>query len=1334
MKPYLLLGLLFFYFLCDAQDPVFQVLRKKDHSSFEGIITSIYRDTEGFLWFGSSQGLLRYDGNSYMRFDYQQKDTSTLSHSDIEYIFEDSKKRLWFGSKYGLNLYIKHAQTFKRFYPYSNPKENINRNRIKAICQQNDSILWIASYGGGVCKFNINTGTFKQFTKTGQAGSLPSNIINYVYIDRKGRLWVGSESGGLSQMNTTTGFCKNYLPDPSKKNSLSDATVSSIIDDAQGKLWVGTWRGGLNCFNPDTEAFESFIDLLPSKTIRSIVRGRDNQIWIATYKGVASLNTLTREHQLYLHDPLEPKSLLYDVNWSIYFDQENILWLGTMGKGVCYANFSNKPFRVPHKWDVQFRNSFINAFQLDGSTLWMGTEDAGVLCYNLKTNKIIPSSFNTRITGQVVYGISKDKQNNIWVGTNAGLYCVSNGKLIATLPFTSYIKGFSIYSVVQDNAGNYLAGGWNTGLIEFSGRDAKTVNVYKAGDRSKLPADIIWKIFADNQKRIWILTSAGVGQWNQQTKTFNLLLKDPNMFAMNQDANGTIWCGTSFGEILYFDPAIKQFKTFFKFTDEPFRIAAIHFSKENLWIATQSGLFRLNKKTKLFRRYTVADGLPSNFFTWAHETLPNGEIIIGTANGPVIINPGDKEKYIFRPNLVITHMDVFDKKKSFKDNRIELAYHENKVSIGFTALSLATTGIITYHYKLSGIDNEEVVTTENKAVYTNLDPGTYTFTVSYQTADGLAAPTPAQLIIIIATPWWQTWWFRALLITCLAGIIISIYYNRVRSIRRRNKELEEEVKKRTIEISQANAVLNSQNELLQERKTELEKLNETKTKLFSIIGHDLKNPISVIIQFSDLMNASYEKYDVAKRREFIAAINNSSRNAFNLLMNLLDWARTQQDRVHVDIQPVQLQAAVNDVILFFKEQLEAKQLSVESDIASTSYVLADKHILHTCLRNILSNAIKYSRSGATISIQADANEQACSIQIKDMGIGMNSTTLHSIFTIQKQSVTGTASERGTGLGLLIVKEFIQLIHGTLDIHSIENKGTTVTLSLPTTTETPAPPEQSIEATETITPVAIGNDIDNENIRFLQNKRILIIDDDADLRKSLAAILDEYADVIQAEDGASGLQLISESNPDLIICDVEMPGIKGLEVCTRVKNDIVNSHTPFILLTALDSDMDTIKGLQAGADEYITKPFNRAVLLLKINSVFRQRQLIQTKLLIEETAKVDVAAVSSVDDKLLNKIVAIIHEHIADGAFSVEQLSEMVHMHRTHLNRKMNALVNMPASDFIRIIRLKKAAELLKTGKLSIAEVAYDTGFNDAKYFSKCFKEFFGKSPKEYAGG
>jgi len=1310
-----------------TQERFFNVLKKEDYSSIDGLVNSIFRDSDGYLWIGYSGVLVRYDGSTFKNFSNNKSDSTTLSQTDIESIYEDKQGRLWFCSKDGLNLYNKETQSFKRIYPYKNEKSI--KNRIKDICQLNDSIYFIASYGGGLCRYNRITDSFSYFTHSNSPTSIPSNIINTVFIDSKKQLWVGTEAGGLSRFDFKTNTFKNYLPYSNNIHFLSDNTVSSIVEDKRGIFWIGTWHGGMNSFDPKTEQFNSFANLFPSKTIRTIIKGSGDELWLATYKGIVRFNSLNHQFTLFLHDPFDPQSLHYDVNWSLCYDRENILWVGSWGKGVCYSPQTSQAFTTPEKWNVKYRETLVNAMQLDGTKLWFGSENAGIFIWDFKQKTITDFAFNKELTGQIVSSLKKDMFGNFWIGTNVGLYQLHNNKL----SFVSKSQGNNIKCITDDGKGGYYSGGFNTGLIYFKPSSIdKDFEIIKADKKNKLPSNIIWNVFTDNKKRIWVLTSQGVGLWSDKNKKFTLLLNDENSFAINQDQDNKIWCGNCLGQLFYFDEKLQKIILFHTFKKEAYHITSIHFSDKYIWITTLNGLIRLDKQTKQSRQFSVANGLPSNYFTNATQALPNGDIILGTANGPIILTPKNLDKNTFKANLLITNIEVLGQNKLFKNNHLILNYSENKITIHFAALTLMAKGVISYKYKMIGFDKDDVTTTERKAVYTNLQSGKYTFRIDYSSSDNTFEKKPTILIIEILAPWWATWWFRTIAFILIISFVVLLFYLRLKNIKHRNKILQKLVDKRTTELKKSNETLNEQNDTLNQRTIELERLNETKNKLFSIIGHDLKNPMSVIINYTDLLDDSFDKYNIQKVKEFISNIGSASRNAFQLLNNLLDWARSQQDSVYIKTEAVDISSIFNEIITLNTEHLKTKNIVISVTNNATLNPLADRNILQTCLRNIISNAIKYSNINSIISISVDnLSDSSITVRIKDKGIGMSNERLAVLFSIKKKSQEGTAQEKGTGLGLIIVKDFVTMMNGNINVESTENIGTTVILDLPATTEIAV---QTIIKETLISNISKDEksiEISDDSIRYLKGKQILIIDDDPLLRTSLKEVIVQYANVHEACDAHLGLEMITQLQPDLIICDVEMPGMSGLELCDLVKKNIAVSHIPFILLTALDSNLDTISGLLAGADEYLTKPFNREVLLLKIQYVLKLRVQLQNQFKVNEAVHVVAGSVSSVDERLLKKTIDIIQENIRNSEFSVEDLSKSIGISRIHLNRKMNALVNMTTNDFISMIRLKKAAELLKTGKLTISEVAYDTGFNDPRYFSKCFKEFFGKTPTEW---
>ncbi|HON52466.1 MAG TPA: response regulator, partial [Bacteroidales bacterium] len=435
--------------------------------------------------------------------------------------------------------------------------------------------------------------------------------------------------------------------------------------------------------------------------------------------------------------------------------------------------------------------------------------------------------------------------------------------------------------------------------------------------------------------------------------------------------------------------------------------------------------------------------------------------------------------------------------------------------------------------------------------------------------------------------------------------------------------------------------------------------------------------------------------------------------------------------VVVSIASVDVVPIVESVLELHTELLNRKQIKVIKKISDITFVSTDTNMLHTIIRNLLSNAIKYSYEQSSITISISKHDiRYTAITISDTGMGMSEDRLQEIFSVKKHSYMGTANEQGTGLGLVIVKEFVSLLQGAITVTSKEGEGTTCSILIPSATE------QTMQAYEETFPTIRMQTKHNsastdDTKKYVQHKHILIVDDDDAMRLSLRLLLEEYATIHEASSGDEAYMLLLETHPDLVISDIQMMHGGGIELCEKIKENASVSHIPIILLTAFGTETDMIEGLKAGADEYLSKPFNKEILLLKIQYVFKLREELHRMFRIQEIVEVQSGTINSLDEKIIQKIITYIHEHIADPNLSVEQLSDFVGASRSTLHRKMNALTNMTPNDFIRMIRLKKAAELLKTGKFSISEVAYDTGFNDPRYFSKCFKEFFGKTPSEF---
>lgn len=688
---------------------------------------------------------------------------------------------------------------------------------------------------------------------------------------------------------------------------------------------------------------------------------------------------------------------------------------------------------------------------------------------------------------------------------------------------------------------------------------------------------------------------------------------------------------------------------------------------------------------------------------------------------------------------------------------IELTSHDNVFSIEFAALSFISPQSNHYAYKLEGFDQDWTYVNASKrfATYTNLDPGTYTFRVIASNNDGVWNESGASMSITVLPPWWETWWFRIMLVLAAVAGVLLYNYLRIRSVRIRNKFLEEEVKIRTADLLKSNEeillknkileknnleiskkterILEQQEEILKQ-KSEVEQLNKTKDKFFSIIAHDLKNPVTALsILIKGLRKEVRQTTDTGK--ELLSHVELSSERIKTLTYNLLEWTKTQNGNIRVKPERLSVHKLIEENIQLHSSQTAQKQLTVTEQTDLSLFVLADYNMANTIIRNIVSNAIKYTPKGGKIEITYYSDEGEVIISFKDNGIGMEEEVLDRLFAAEPNaSLSGTENETGTGLGLAIAKEFSMLNNGDVYAESSVGHGSTFYLCLPAT-EAEHLSENEIIRNYPYEPETQGQELVSPELVAIKEqfagKKIMLVDDDVQVRDSVKLILKDMFQIFEAPDVKTALELSEKIAPDLVISDVTMPGESGIELCNRLKQNWVTSHIPVVLLTAQSSQGTHLEGLLAGADAYITKPFDRNILVSTVNNLLSFLE--NTKLRFSSDTDILPAKYTrnKLDEEVLSKAIRFIEQNISDPDLNGDMLCKELGISKTVLYTKLKTITGQTVNEFIRTIRLKKSIDLLIEGRMNVTQIAAEMGFNSPSYYTKSFTAHFGFSPKEY---
>ncbi|MBK8805902.1 MAG: response regulator [Bacteroidales bacterium] len=882
------------------------------------------------------------------------------------------------------------------------------------------------------------------------------------------------------------------------------------------------------------------------------------------------------------------------------------------------------------------------------------------------------------------------------------------------------------------------------------------------------------QIYRDVQNRIWVASIRGLYLIDDnKVKTFvyspsdSASINSNHVVTIYQDKKKQIWIGTKKGLNLY-DEVSGKFLNMNQMSRLPEDVKAILEDKKgNLWISSNIGITKFNPVSLETVQFTEADGLQANEF---HERscllTKSGKMYFGGINGFSAFFPEDIEvsntesvpyltelrvlNQIIKPN---DKTGILNKNIMFCDE-ITLPYNKSTFTIEFSSIDESHAQRLKYAYKMENLDKSwTYVEDNNKAYFTNLDPGVYYFKVKAASGSLKNSNQIRMLKVTITPPIWAQFWFKVFAFVIITLAVFYYVQRKIWRLEKMKKELAKDVRERTFEIELQkdqledladklqfqNLTLREHQEQLQETfselkiqsdelkiaNSELKKINETKNKLFSLIAHDLKGPIGSIKSFSSLLVSDYKDLDDDEIVDYLEIIQDSSHASVEMFENLLEWARSQTETVQFKPEAVNLKEIISNVIEFQNLTASNKSIQIVDRVGKNIWFYADKNMLLTILRNLISNSIKFTNEGGAITIQSDETDTEILISVKDTGIGMTDKRINSILNKEDQhSSLGTEGEKGVGLGLTICKEFLQIHGGKILIESELGMGTTIIAVLP---------NKKVESKDFVTfPDAVeSNDIDlQQNASILKDKLLLIIDDNANSRHAIKHSLKNKCEIIEAKNGLQGIELAKEKMPDCIISDIIMPEKTGIELCRELKADKFTNFIPIILLTSSKEEIHKRDAYTAGADEFITKPFNPEMLESRIINLLIKQENIK-KMIRESISLEEESLNSTINNEFLQKVHDIANLHINDSEFSIEFLASQLGYSRYQFFRKFKAIVGQTPVEYILNYRLQKAEILLRKGKLRVSEIAYETGFSNPKYFATTFRKKYGMTPSEY---
>lgn len=1063
--------------------------------------TCIEQDSQGYIWIGTTNGLNRYNGYEIEIYKKRPNDSTSLLNNDISCLYCDKKGRLWVGSTLGLCLYNSDYNSFTRVLHEKNA--GIENIAITHIGENPNGHIY-ASSGDIIYKYDESGQTWEKVIQIAN-----TEIHSFVFT-QIGNIWIASaKNGGLFFHDINSNIIEKFRNNPNDKNSLSNNNLFDLAL-AGNHLWIVTGGGGINRYNIENKTFKRYPTTGSyDANVHYIYIDNDSNIWACGMTGLKFLNK--KDDTFYCYYP--NKKNKYSIKPSvrlIFQDIEGIYWTlhtpGGVGLRLLPKGFFGYNSDQVNYWHTS--NDNISAIIEDAKgNPWFANPFNGIDIFNWRQGKIItyqqdPTDKFSLGSG-AIFSLLKDSRDVIWIGSNMGglqYFDETNQKFISYVnnpDNISTIGNNDVRSIAEDKNGNLWIATHGKGIDKFD-RQRQIFHHYNK-EINKLSNNWVNQVIIDQDQTVWVGTFWGLSSLKFGEDTFEVYLyneNDSNSLVNNLvrclyvDSKNQLWTGTNEGLNL-FNTEKKTFTDYSNGLPNLSIRAILEDNNYNIWVSTLKGLSRINPEKKTFRNFNHTDGLLSDEFNpTACYKNNEGTLFFGSIKGVNFFNP---EKIIYNtylPKVTISHFMLFNKEVTPSDStkileknisrtkEIKLQYSQNMFTVKYTAVSMLHAEKIQHAYCLEGFDNKwHYVEQKREATYTNLDPGEYTFRVKAANNDGFWSNKEATLKIIVSPPWWLALWFKILGVFIVTGLFALFYFIRIRQLNRQKIKLEEIIKKRTDELQNKNALLikqtddlNNVNTLLEERQQKIEKqteelrsqsenmqqtndklqqLNSTKDKLFSIIAHDLINPFSNILGFTDLLSNSYQELNDEDRQDIATNINISSKIIYELLENLLNWTRSQTHRIKYEPEDINITPVIQSNISIQQNVADNKNITIVYQPHEEIIVYADENMLKTIIRNLLSNAIKFTCDNGQITISTKKTVEFAEISISDTGVGIEETVLNELFIVEKITThRGTKGEKGSGLGLLLCKEFIEKNGGQIKINSISGVGSTFSFTIP----------------------------------------------------------------------------------------------------------------------------------------------------------------------------------------------------------------------------------------------------------------------------------------------
>lgn len=1291
----------------------------------QNTVNAILQDRKGFMWLGTKDGLNRYDGLSFRKFKHDAANPRSIGNSFITSLYEDFNGNIWVGTDAGVYIYYPEKEAFEEFDCQSLEKTRIERS-VSMIAGDKQGRVWIAVEAQGMFCYDARQKLLRNYPLS----EISSNIKCFTF-DSGGTLWLGFYGDGLYYSKDNLATVHPYGSPEDGKREFEGGVITKIVQGNYNCLYIGSVKEGVSELNLTSGQVRNLLAIDESGEsifCRDLLPYSDNELWIGTESGIYIYNLRTAQF-IHLRASLyDSYSLSDNAIYALYKDREEGLWIGSYFGGVDYYPRQYTYFAKYYPKNIanSLHGKRVREFcRADDGTLWIGTEDGGLNHFNPKTKEFHffePSAGFTNIHGLCMDG------SHLWVGTfSKGLRVIDTRTGVVLRTYTEghtphSLNDNSIFSICRTSAGEiYL--GTLFGLLRYN----RTQDNFDC--IPELNGKFVYDIKEDSYGNLWLATYANgaycydvsVRRWKNYVfdAEDEKSLPYDKVLSVFEDSYRQIWLTTQGGGFCLFHPDTETFTRYGLKDGLPNDVVYQIMEDDDrfLWLTTNNGLVRFDPKTMEMKVFSTANGLPTNQFNYRSGFKDEaGNIYLGSINGFVAFDPRTFAENRQVPAVAITDFLLFNKEVSVGEtdsplkssitfsDKVVLTADQNSFSFRIAALSYQAPRMNKLMYKLEGFDEGWLTIGESPLVtYSNLGYGDYVFKVKASNSDGVWNEQETSLHLSILPPFYLSGWAYCFYVLFFMGCLVCvIFYFKRRNYRKQHRQMEM---------------------LEQEKEREV---YHAKIDFFTNVAHEIRTPLTLIK--GPLENIILKKEVDSETKEDLYIMKQNTERLLNLTNQLLDFRKTETRGFRLNFTECDVVAVLRETYFRFTSLAKQKGLDFILELPQECFMAdVNQEALTKIISNLLNNGVKYASTYLRISLETD--EKVFHIRTFNDGEMIPDTMKEEIFKpfvrLDKEDEVTT----GTGIGLALSRSLAELHQGSL----MMEKGEEVNcfcLTLPVNQDSTI--TLSAENVSQVEENSCGWEQEETDTKE-KKPMILVVEDNPDMLAFIRKQLTTEYSVLTAMNGIEALAVLDNHYVNLVVSDVMMPQMDGFELCKTIKSDLSYSHIPVVLLTAKTNIQSKIEGLELGADAYIEKPFSVEYLLANISSLIHNREKLRQTFAKSPFVAANTMALTKADEEFIWKLNDIIQANLHNPEFSMEDMADALKMSRSSFYRKIKGVLDLSPNEYLRLERLKQAAQLLKEGKSRVNEICYTVGFNSPSYFSKCFLKQFGVLPKDFIG-